>query len=64
MVALIRPNSATSQPVVAMKRPSEVPPEVESSASIFCTNFIALLRAAANLPLRVKKGLPDKRHFY
>ena len=42
-----------------MKRPSEVPPDVDNSVSIPSFDFIAAMAASINSPLLVKKGKPE-----
>ncbi len=59
MVALTGPSSSTWAPVGAIKRPSEVPPEVESSVSIPLTLRIAARVASTRSPAGVRKGSPE-----
>ena len=61
-MALIGPNSSTCAPVGAMKRPSEVPPEVDSSVFMPTTWLMALTAAATSYPSAVKNGKPDRFH--
>ena len=61
MVALRTPSSTTSGDLfstfkVAIKRPSEVPPVVESSVSVPVTALIADWQAPTRLPCGVKMG--------
>ena len=59
MVALTGPNSTICGQISAIKRPSEVPPEVDNCGSIFTTLLIELFIASTRSPLGVRKGLPD-----
>jgi len=60
MVAFRGPNSTTCAPVGAIKRPSDVPPAVESSESKPHVSFIAFCVALTSSPGLVKKACPDK----
>ena len=61
MVALYGPNSITAAPVGAIKRPSDVPPAVESVAAAPLIAAIALCAAWVNSDGWVIKGCPEMR---
>ena len=58
MVALMGPNSMTCGQMREMKRPSLVPPEVDSSVSIPVSARIASWIAPTSSPGVVRKGSP------
>ena len=57
MLALVGPNSTSCGQMSAMKRPSEVPPVVDSSMLPPVTAAAAALNASQSSPRGVKKGL-------
>ena len=59
---LLGPSSTTWVPVGAINRPSEVPPEVDNSVSIFKQSLILAFTAEISSPPWVIKGSPDNRH--
>ena len=59
MVALTGPNSTSSLATRLMKRPSEVPPVVDSSAWWPVISAMARPSASVSLPGWVRKGWPD-----
>lgn len=60
MLALIGPNSTSSAAMRLMKRPSEVPPLVDSCGLTPQVLSMAVLIAAVRMPGGVRKGLPDR----
>ncbi len=60
MLALRGPNSTTCGQISAMKRPSEVPPVVDSSGVTPVTSRIASLRMLQSAPRGVRNGLPER----
>ena len=60
LVALSGPNSTTSLQILAIKRPSLVPPVVERTVSIWVSALIAWRNASARAPSSVINGLPPK----
>ena len=58
MLALTGPNSTTSLQILEMKRPSDVPPVVESSVSTPVSLRIACARASLSAPGVVRNGSP------
>ena len=57
LVALTGPISSSCGQISAMKRPSEVPPVVDSSVSMPQISWIAAVAASASGPRLVRKGL-------
>ncbi len=58
IVALHGPNSMTCGQILAMKRPSDVPPVVDSSAVTPVSSRMALTSASVSEPRGVRKGSP------
>ena len=58
MLALIGPNSTTCGQMRAMKRPSEVPPVVDSTGVRPVSSWMARLSAWLRLPGGVRKVSP------
>ena len=59
MVALTGPSSTTWVPRVAIKRPSEVPPEVDGVVSRPVTDLMLAATASSSSPGWVRNGRPD-----
>ena len=62
MLALTGPNSTTWSQILEMKRPSDVPPVVDSSVSTPAWVRMACASAALSAPGVVRKGSPPSVH--
>src|SRR5205814_3430167 len=62
IVAFTGPNSTTCGQIFAMKRPSEVPPVVDSCVDKPVSSRMALDKASLKDPTGVRKGSPPSVH--